>query len=62
MKPELTIAMAANDFMSWIDAIRYYWPDHTPAQCDYILWNETCYTFSAELTLKQLYELYIKGK
>lgn len=40
--------------MTWREVIRYYKPDATDDECEYLLWNETCFPFSDETTLKQL--------
>lgn len=45
--------------MTWREVIRYYWPEKTNEECEYILWNETCYPFSDETTCHQIYNLYL---
>jgi hypothetical protein len=40
--------------MTWQDVIRYYKPDATEEEIEYLLWNETCYPFSDETTLRQI--------
>jgi hypothetical protein len=54
-KPPLTKEDTAGK-MSWAECIRYYRPDWSDEQCDYFLWNETCYPFDGETTLKQINE------
>ena len=43
---------------SWGEVIRYFKPDATDEEVDYILWEETCYPMSTEETLKQLNEIF----
>lgn len=43
---------------TWHDTVRYYFPNATDEECDYILWEETCFPLSGEETLKQLWEVY----
>lgn len=48
--------------MTWQEVIRYYKPDATDDECEYLLWNETCFPFSDETTLKQLEALLNKNQ
>jgi len=57
---ELTIDTALEKKFTWIDCVKYYWPDKDDDFCDYLLWNETCFPFDGQMTLKQLYKLYTK--
>lgn len=40
--------------ISWLDYMKTFRPDITEEEAEYILWNETCYPFSDEITIKQL--------
>lgn len=51
----------AGKSITWMDLARRYKPDITEDELEYILWNETCYPFHAETTVKQLLE-YINKK
>lgn len=42
---------------TWIDYMRRLKPDITDEEAEYILWNETCYPFDNETTLKQIYTI-----
>lgn len=44
--------------MTWTEVLKYYWPEMTPLECHYVIWNETCYPFSSEMTLQQINERY----
>ena len=60
MKPKLTLRTAANDGFTLFGCVTYYWPYYTDEQCEFTLWEKTCYPNSSEIMLNQLYELYIK--
>jgi hypothetical protein len=53
MKPQLTHD-EVDGKMTWTEVVRYYKPDATDDEVEYLLWNETCYPFSDESTLKQI--------
>jgi hypothetical protein len=46
--------------MSMLDCVQYYFPKVTKKEADYILWEDTCYPFSTDEILNQLWELYNK--
>lgn len=56
MKPKLTIEQAVEQKLTLIDCVRYYMPGWTAEQCNYYIWNYTCYPFSSEVMMEQLYE------
>ena len=39
-----------------LDLIKHFKPDWTDEQCDFYLWEYTCYPFDLEETVKQLNE------
>lgn len=53
MKEPLTFEMVQNK-MSAQACIKYYRPDWTDTECDYYIWNETCYPFSTEKFIEQI--------
>lgn len=61
MKDELTIEKAVELGYTWGDIFRYYDPHISNDQIEYLLWNETCYPFSGELTAKHIYQFFQKN-
>lgn len=45
---------------TWRDVFQKYKPDITDDEINYILWNETCFPFDNEITLKQI-ESFLNG-
>lgn len=60
-KEKLTIQKAIELKFSALKIIQYYFPDKSNEECDYILWEETCFPFSNEIMMDQIYELYLKS-
>lgn len=58
MKEKLTLEQAKD--MTWGQLIGYYFPKWTKQEIDWFIWNQTCYPFSTQKTLDQLYEYYLK--
>jgi len=58
---KLTIQKAIENKFTPIDWVKYYFNDISNESASYILWEETCFPFSAEITLNQLHEYYIKN-
>lgn len=56
---EITIEQATGGNMTWGDIVRRYKPDATDEFVSNLLWNETCYPFSAEACLKQIHILFV---
>jgi hypothetical protein len=48
--------------MTWLDIFRKYDPNITEDEATYILWNETCFPFDNETTLKQIEEWFSQKK
>jgi len=44
-----------------VDVVKYYFPDVTDDEADYILWEETCFPMDTDIFLRQLYDLYLSG-
>jgi len=60
MNKELTINEVIKEKLTWGEVVRHYDPKITDDKVDYILWNETCYPFDNETTVKQIYQLFKK--
>lgn len=43
---------------TWLDIFRIYKPDITEDEANYLLWNNTCYPFDADTTIKQIAALF----
>lgn len=52
---ELTEEIAIDMKLTPAQCVRYYKPDWSDQECDYFVWNQTCFPFSNETFLKQLY-------
>lgn len=57
---ELTLEYAIDNKFTAVDCVKYFKPDADDEYIDFILWEETCYPFSIEYTIKQLNELFLK--
>jgi hypothetical protein len=55
MSKILTIEQA-KQISNPIELVKYFNPDWTDEECDYFLWEFTCFPFSLEETVKQLNE------
>lgn len=55
---ELTIDRVIENKFSWGDVIRYYKPDATDDEIEFILWEKTCYPMDSETTVKQVYQYF----
>lgn len=44
--------------MNLLQIVRYYFPNMTDTDIYTFIWNETCYPFSTEVMLDQIYEHY----
>ena len=51
---ELTLEYALKNKFTAIDCIKYFNPNWTDEQCDFYLWEHTCFPFSTETLIKQL--------
>lgn len=60
MQTEITANEAAEKGLSFVDLMKKYKPDITEEEADFILWNETCYPFDTEATVKQIYHFFKK--
>lgn len=53
-----TIEAATEKKMNWFDVIRFFSPTATDEMCDFLLWEQTCYPFSSEMTFKQIKQFF----
>ena len=60
-KKPLTEKHAIKNKFSGIDCIKYFKPDWTDEDCDFHLWNETCFPFSTTILIAQLNEEFINS-
>ncbi len=51
---ELTIEMAKE--MNYIDLVKHFRPDWTDEECEFYLWEYTCFPFGFKDVIKQLNE------
>jgi hypothetical protein len=57
MKP-LTLEYAKENKFNVLDLVKYFNPNITNEEADFLLWEKTCYPFSLEETIKQLNEIF----
>lgn len=60
-KAKITIEKAISLRWSAIRVIQYYFPDKSDKECYFLLWAETCFPFSNEIMMEQIYQLYINS-
>ncbi len=51
---DLTVEYAIKNKFTTIDLVKYFKPEWSDEQCDFYLWEKTCYPFSMEATISQL--------
>lgn len=61
IKGKISIEKAIELKWSAVRVIQFYFPDKSDEECDYILWEETCFPFSNEVMLEQIYEKYLNS-
>jgi len=60
MKRKLYFSVARKRKFSPINCVRYYFPNKSDEELDYILWEKTCFPFGTHRMLTQLYNLYLE--
>lgn len=60
-KEKLTIEKAIELRFSAVKVVKFYFPDKSDEECDFILWEETCFPFSNEVMMEQIYAMYINS-
>jgi hypothetical protein len=55
----LTLKYAVDNGFTPIDCVKYFRPEWSDEECDFYLWNFTCFPMSIEDTIKQLNEKFI---
>ena len=53
-KEPLTLDMVKEKSMSAIDIVQYFKPDWGKEECDFYLWEYTCYPFSTSVMVRHL--------
>lgn len=59
LRTKLTWSKVKNK-MNMIDCVQYYFPKVTKEEADYLIWEDTCFPFSTDKALDQLWEMYNK--
>jgi hypothetical protein len=55
----LTVQHAIDNQFRGIDLVKYFKPDLSDEECDYILWQKTCFPMSLKRTIEQLNEMFL---
>lgn len=58
-KEPLTLEFIEKNKMSGIDCLKYFNPDWNDLECDYYLWEHTCFPFSTEILITQLNDKFL---
>lgn len=58
MIDKLTFEKAVELKLNPIGCVKYYFPEFSNELCDFVLYERTCFPFSTEIFLNQLYDLY----
>lgn len=51
---KLTLKHAIENKFTPIDCVKYFKPEWTDEECDFYLWEFTCFPFSTEILIEQL--------
>lgn len=54
MKNNLTLEYALENELYYIDCVKYFRPNWSDEECDFYVWNKTCFPFSNEMFINQL--------
>lgn len=57
----LTLEHALENKFTPIDCVKYFKPEWTDDECDFYLWEFTCFPFSTESMIKQLNEKFLNS-
>ncbi len=60
MIEKLTFEKAVENKFTMQDCIKHYFPDITDEEIEFILWEKTCFPFSDETSINQLYTFYLE--
>lgn len=61
-KRQLTLSMAIAYRFTPRKCVKYYFPESTTEEQDFLLFEETCYPMCMKTTLQQLYSIYTKNQ
>lgn len=56
----ITLQHAIDNKFTAVDCVRYFKPDWTDKECDFYLWEHTCFPFSMEVMIEQLNKYFVK--
>ena len=56
----LSIQHAIDNKYTSVDCVKYFKPDWSDEECDFHLWEFTCYPFSMKVMIEQLNKYFIK--
>lgn len=59
MEP-LTVQYATDNNFTPIDCVKYFKPEWDDQQCDYYIWECTCFPFSTEEMIEQLNKEFLR--
>lgn len=59
MKEKLTYEKSIELGLTWIGCVKYYKPELTDGEADYILWEFTCFPFDTDTALSQIYDFFL---
>lgn len=59
MKPLTLEYIEKNKILIPNDWVRYFKPEASDRECDFILWEQTCFPFSTKITIDQLNKLFL---
>lgn len=59
---ELTLEYVNDNLAHNSELVKYFKPDATKEEIDFILWEKTCFPFDLERTIRQLNEYFIKNE
>ena len=56
---QLTLEYVLENKFSINDCVRYFKPDISDEEADFIIWEQTCFPFSNEIMIQQLNKLFL---
>jgi len=57
----LTLEYAIENKFTPIDCVKYFEPEWEDGECDYYLWERTCFPLDMQKTIQQLNEALLKN-
>jgi hypothetical protein len=59
---ELTLEYVISNKMSAIDCVKHFKPEWTNEECDFFIWEHTCFPSSTEFMIKQINANFLSQK